>query len=69
MPAVDTLSAPRPATSTKQRWALVLMGVWLAGSVCMSVVATENFYTIDRLLAGSPSAALEMAGVSHHLRA
>ena len=39
----------------KQRWALVLMGAWLAGTVCMSVVATENFYTIDRLLAGSPS--------------
>jgi hypothetical protein len=39
----------------KQRGALVLMGGWLAGTVCMSVVATENFYTIDRLLAGSPS--------------
>jgi hypothetical protein len=39
----------------KQRWALVLMGAWLTGTVCMSVVATENFYTIDRLLAGSPS--------------
>jgi hypothetical protein len=39
----------------KQRWALVLMGAWLAGTVCTSVVATENFYTIDRLLAGSPS--------------
>jgi hypothetical protein len=34
----------------KQRWALVSMGAWLAGTVCMSVVATENFYTIDRLL-------------------
>jgi hypothetical protein len=41
----------------KQRWALVLMGAWLAGTVCTSVVATENFYTIDRLLAGSPNAA------------
>ena len=39
----------------KQRWALVLMGAWLAGTVCMSVVATENFYTIDRLLADAPS--------------
>jgi hypothetical protein len=35
----------------KQRWALVLMGTWIAGSICMSVIATENFYTIDRLLA------------------
>jgi hypothetical protein len=35
----------------KQRVALVVMGAWLAGTICMSVVATENFYTIDRLLA------------------
>lgn len=38
----------------KQRWALVLLGAWLMGSICMSIVATENFYTVDRLLAGSP---------------
>ena len=44
-----------------QRVALVLMGAWLAGTVCMSVVATENFYTIDRLLAGSPNAAFAAA--------
>lgn len=31
--------------------ALVVMGAWLAGSICVSVVATQNFYTIDRLLA------------------
>ena len=34
----------------KPRWALVVMGMWVMGSICMSVVATENFYTIDRLL-------------------
>jgi hypothetical protein len=34
----------------KLRWALVVMGMWTMGSICMSVVATENFYTIDRLL-------------------
>ena len=34
----------------KLRWALVVMGMWIMGSICMSVVATENFYTIDRLL-------------------
>lgn len=39
----------------KRRWALVLMGAWLAGTICTSVVATENFYTIGRLLAGSPN--------------
>jgi hypothetical protein len=37
----------------KQRWALVVIGGWLMGSVCMSVVATENFYTVDRLLTAS----------------
>ena len=35
----------------KQRWALVVIGVWLMGSICMSAVATQNFYTVDRLLA------------------
>jgi hypothetical protein len=35
----------------KQRCALVLVGAWLMATICMSIVATENFYTIDRLLA------------------
>lgn len=35
----------------KTRWALVLLGVWLTGTICVSIVATENFYTVDRLLA------------------
>ena len=37
----------------KTRWALVVMGAWTMGSICMSIVATENFYTIDRLLESS----------------
>ena len=41
----------------KQRWALVAIGAWLMGTICMSTVASENFYSIDRLLAGSPNAA------------
>jgi hypothetical protein len=45
----------------KQRWALVLVGAWIAGSICTSVVATENFYTIDRLLAGMPNPAFAKA--------
>jgi hypothetical protein len=45
----------------KPRVALVLMGAWLAGTVCTSVVAAENFYTIDRLLAGSHNAAFSAA--------
>jgi hypothetical protein len=40
----------------RARWALVVMGAWMMGSICMSVVATENFYTIDRLLATSTKA-------------
>ena len=37
------------------------MGAWLDGHVCMSVVATENFYTINRLLAGSASGSFTAA--------
>ena len=39
----------------RRQWALVVIGAWLMGSVCTSIVATQNFYTIDRLLAGSPN--------------
>lgn len=41
----------------KRRWALVVMGAWVMGSICMSIVATQNFYTIDRLLADRSGAA------------
>src|SRR5262245_33499082 len=37
--------------ATRKQWALVALGAWIAGSICTSVVATENFYTVDRLLA------------------
>ena len=37
------------------------MGVWLMGTICVSIVATQNFYTIDRLLADSPSSAFSAA--------
>ena len=39
----------------KPRWAMFTMGAWLFGSLMMAIVAAENFYTIDRLLAGSTS--------------
>jgi hypothetical protein len=32
------------------------MGVWLMGTVTMAIVATQNFYTIDRLLKAKPNA-------------
>ena len=38
-------------TPARRQWALVLLGAWMAGTICVSVVATQNFYTIDRLLA------------------
>jgi len=31
------------------------MAVWLAGTVFVAIVATQNFYTIDRLLTDSPN--------------
>src|SRR5262245_48109841 len=45
----------------RQRWALVVMGAWLMGTICTSIVATENFYTIDRLLAARANAAFASA--------
>jgi hypothetical protein len=31
------------------------MAIWLAGTFCIAIVATQNFYTIDRLLTDSPN--------------
>jgi hypothetical protein len=53
-----------PATrggGASRQWALVVMGAWLMGSICTSIVATQNFYTIDRLLAASPNASFTHA--------
>ena len=33
----------------KRRWAIFCMAVWLTGTIWMALVATQNFYTIDRL--------------------
>src|SRR5688572_27965761 len=40
----------------KERLAMFALGVWLAGTILVSVVAAQNFYTIERLLAESPNA-------------
>jgi hypothetical protein len=48
-------------TAGRRQWALVVMGAWIAGSICTSVVATENFYTIDRLLAARANSAFAAA--------
>lgn len=42
----QTSSAVRPHA------ALFCLGAWVMGTVCVSVVAAQNFFTIDRLLAG-----------------
>ena len=34
---------------------MFFMAIWLAGTVFFAIVATQNFYTIDRLLTGSPN--------------
>jgi hypothetical protein len=40
-------------------FALFLLGAWIAGSLFMTMVATQNFRSVDRLLDGiSPKAAL-----------
>ena len=41
----------------RPRAAAFCLGIWVMGTVCISVAATQNFYTIDRLLAagGHPS--------------
>jgi hypothetical protein len=52
----------------KQRWAMFAMGAWLFGTLVTFVVATENFRTVDRLLAESAnpsfSAVVEQIGRS-----
>jgi hypothetical protein len=45
----------------KQRWAMFVFGMWVAGSVFVSFIASQNFYTIDRLLDASESAAFRSA--------
>ena len=39
------------ALGRKRDAALALIGAWVMGSIFMAVVATQNFYLIDRLLA------------------
>lgn len=33
----------------KRHWAMFWMGAWLLGTVAMWLIATQNFYTVDRL--------------------
>ena len=51
-----------------RQWAIFGMAMWLMGTVSMAVVATQNFFTIDRLLEaqGNPAfvAAVSKLGAS-----
>ena len=40
------------ARAMRANAALFCLGAWVMGTVCVSVVAAQNFFTIDRLLAG-----------------
>jgi hypothetical protein len=39
----------------KRRLAIFFLAVWLTGTLFMAVVATENFWAIDRLFAARPN--------------
>ena len=41
--------------------ATICMAAWLMGTVSMAIVATQNFYTIDRLLEARPNADFDAA--------
>ena len=49
-----TAAPPRgqAAGGARTRAALFCLGLWVMGTVWVSVVAAQNFFTIDRLLAG-----------------
>jgi hypothetical protein len=50
-----------------RRFAALLLGAWLAGSLFMDMVATGNFRSVDRLLAApSPPAAERIQAIGGH---
>ena len=49
-----------PVQSTRS-WAMFCIALWLMGSVSLGIVATENFYTIDRLLEAKANPAFNAA--------
>jgi len=44
-----------------QPWAVFCLAVWMTGTIFVAVVATQNFFIIDRLLPDSPNAAFHVA--------
>ena len=41
----------------RHAWIMFLLGIWMTGLVAVGTVATQNFRTIDRLIALSPNPA------------
>jgi len=44
-----------------QPWAVFCLAVWITGTIFVAVIATQNFYEVDRLLAESPNTAFQTA--------
>ena len=44
-----------------RQWAIFWLAVWLTGTVLTAIVATQNFYTIDRLLEYSQNDSFQRA--------
>jgi hypothetical protein len=44
-----------------RQWAVFGMAAWLIGTLFVAVVATQNFYTIDRLLQAQPNPSFSTA--------
>ena len=44
-----------------RQWATFGMSAWLLGTMFMAIVATQNFYTIDRLIESQPNPAFGAA--------
>jgi len=47
------------------RIAAFLLGAWILGSLFMMFVATQNFGTVDRVLASAPPAMIQAMGSEH----
>ncbi|MDQ6700658.1 MAG: hypothetical protein M3Z36_10800 [Acidobacteriota bacterium] len=48
-----------------RRLAAFILGVWIAGSVLMDVVAIQNFHSVDRLIAEPGAAAPQVRAIGH----
>src|SRR5213592_4539900 len=53
----DSSGESKLQIGTARSWAIFCVAVWLAGTFTVAVVATENFFTIDRLLEAKPNPA------------